>query len=211
MTKPSILCMFSGGIDSSGVLHELLTNEKYQSFSLIVHHIHIWNRENRAMAEIAAVTKILNYYKNVGDYPFIFTQNTFDTRGFAALQSNRFPMDMDVCAFIASQICAARPDIMYVAMGRTKTDVQNGGERFRLRMQRAQAVFKAGLSLEQHEKAEYIFPVVDYTKQEIWNLLPPEVRQSAWWCRRPTYQGKVAKPCSQCTTCLEMISITSTP
>lgn len=207
MNKPSILCMFSGGVDSTGVLHELLHNDKYQGFSLIVHHIHIWNRENRAMAELAAVQQILNFYKKEAKKQFLFTQNTFDTRGFAPLKSNRFPMDMDVCAFVASQICAARPDIQHVAMGRTKTDVESGGENFRLRMQRAQAIFKSGLSLEQHKPAEYAFPVVDYTKEEIWNFLPDQVRQATWWCRRPVYQDKIAKPCGQCNTCNEMATI----
>lgn len=194
--------MFSGGVDSTGVLHELLNNDKYKPFSLIIHHIHIWNRENRALAELNAVKSILNHYQ--GDESFIFSQSTFDTRGFAVLKSNRFPMDMDVCAFTASQICAARPDVKYVAMGRTKTDVASGGENFNKRMQRAQAIFKSSLSLEQHKPAEYIFPVVDYTKKEIWEFLPPEVRSATWWCRRPIYEDKLAKPCGGCITCKEM-------
>ncbi|MEP2023704.1 MAG: 7-cyano-7-deazaguanine synthase [Reichenbachiella sp.] len=207
MAKPTILIMFSGGVDSAGVLHELLSNEKYKSYALIVHHIHIWNRENRALAEVEAVKKILNCYMQQGEPQFLFTQSTFDTRGFAPLKSNRFPMDMDVCAFTASQICAARPDVVHVAMGRTKTDVEGGGDGFELRMQRAQAIFKSSLSLEKHKTAEYIFPVVDYTKQEIWNFLPDEVRQSTWWCRRPVYENKVAKPCGNCSTCKEMSKI----
>ncbi len=194
--------MFSGGVDSTGVLHELLTSEKYKSYSLIIHHIHIWNRENRAMAELSAVKSILNYYKK--EATFVFSQSTFDTRGFAVLKSNRFPMDMDVCAFTASQICAARPDVKYVAMGRTKTDVQSGGENFQKRMQRAQAIYKASLSLEQQKPAEYIFPVVDYTKKEIWDFLPTEVRNATWWCRRPIYEENSAKPCGKCITCKEM-------
>ncbi|WP_456460806.1 7-cyano-7-deazaguanine synthase [Reichenbachiella sp.] len=202
MTKPKILCMFSGGVDSTGVLHELVTNEKYKSHSLIIHHIHIWNRENRAMAELAAVKSILNYYKK--EASFIFSQSTFDTRGFAVLKSNRFPMDMDVCAFTASQICAARPDVQYVAMGRTKTDVESGSENFQKRMQRAQAIFKSSLSLEQHKPAEYIFPVVNFTKREIWDFLPEDVRVATWWCRRPIYEEELAKPCGKCSTCQEM-------
>ncbi|WP_422361650.1 hypothetical protein [Reichenbachiella sp.] len=202
MTQSSILCMFSGGVDSTGVLHELITNDQYKSFSLIIHHIHIWNRENRALAELNAVRNILNYYKKQSS--FIFSQSTFDTRGFSALQSNRFPMDMDVCAFTASQICAARPDVKYVAMGRTKTDVSGGGEHFKKRMDRAQAIFKSSLSLEHHKPAEYIFPVVDYTKKEIWDFLPNEVSAATWWCRRPIYKENVANPCGQCSTCEEM-------
>jgi 7-cyano-7-deazaguanine synthase in queuosine biosynthesis len=47
---PTILCLFSGGIDSTGVLHRLMTDPQYVQHPLIVHHIHIFNRENRAKA-----------------------------------------------------------------------------------------------------------------------------------------------------------------
>lgn len=202
--------MFSGGVDSSGVLHELLTNKKYGSFDLIIHHINLWNRENRALVELEAVKNILNHYKKTNNSKFLFTQSIFDTRGFAPLKANRFPMDMDVCAFTASQICAAKPTIQYVAMGRTKTDVTGGGKAFEARMKRAQSIFKSALSLDTKKSAEYIFPVVNFTKEEIWNFLPEPVRISTWWCRRPQYNEiKVAQPCGVCSTCKQMEQITS--
>ena len=56
--RDTILCMFSGGIDSSGVLHELFTNPEYVDRPLIIHHTILQNRENRAKAESQAVKAI---------------------------------------------------------------------------------------------------------------------------------------------------------
>lgn len=195
--------MFSGGIDSTGVLHKLMTDPVYENYSLIVHHIHIVNRENRAVAEGAAVKVILDYYKDQGR-AFTISASTFNSSGFAPLKANRFPFDMDVCAFFSANICASRKDIVSVAMGRTKTDVDSGGENFLMRMKRAQAIFKSVLSLEEEKIPEYIFPVVNYTKQEIWNFLPAEVRSNTWWCRRPTYDDGIPKACGKCQTCKDV-------
>jgi len=203
--KPTILCMYSGGIDSTGVLHLLMTDKKYVDHPLIVHHIHIWNRENRAKAEAVAVGSVLSYYQKHTDREFTVTESVFNTTGFAPFQSNRFPFDMDVCAFFSGNICAARKDIGIVAMGRTKTDVDSGGDNFMRRMSRAQAIFKSVLSLEEMELPEYVFPVVDYTKKEIWDFLPEEVRNNTWWCRRPIYQeGQPPKVCGKCQTCKDV-------
>ncbi|WP_179213263.1 adenine nucleotide alpha hydrolase family protein [Ekhidna lutea] len=207
--KPTILCMFSGGIDSTGVLHQLITDEKYKDHPLIVHHIHIFNRENRARAEAMAVKTILSYYKENTERPFLVTESTFNTTGFAPLKANRFPFDMDVCAFMAGNICTARKDVKSVAMGRTKTDVESGGENFMARMKRAQAIFKSVLALEKSEAPTYIFPVVEFTKQEVWEMLPADVRKNTWWCRTPIYIGDKAQSCGKCHTCNDVKKFSS--
>lgn len=197
--------MFSGGIDSTGVLHQLFTNPRFSKHQIIIHHIHIVNRENRARAESVAVKKILEYYQAHSIRKFLYTESTFNTTGFAPLKSSRFPFDMDVCAFMAGNICAARKDISFVAMGRTKTDIESGGENFKLRMQRAQGVFKNVISLDKKVVPEYIFPVKEFAKKEIWDSLPEQVRQNTWWCRTPIYrEGKVPQACKRCNTCKEV-------
>lgn len=204
--KSTILCMYSGGIDSTGVLHQLMTDEKFKSNPLIVHHIHIFNRENRAKAEAAAVKRILSYYKQNSLREFLYTESIFNTTGFAPLKSNRFPFDMDVCAFMAGNICAARKDVNYVAMGRTKTDIDAGGDNFMQRMSRAQGIFKHVMSMEKTSTPDYIFPVMEFTKQQIWESLPEQVRKSTWWCRRPVYdQQQNARACGKCPTCKDVI------
>ena len=112
---------------------------------------------------------------------------------------------MDVCAFVSGNICVARKDIKQVAMGRTKTDLASGGENFQLRMARAQDIFSALFSMEKEKRPGYIFPVVERTKKEIWDLLPKQVRVSTWYCRYPQYDEKnVATPCNKCPTCKEV-------
>lgn len=206
LQKNIIVCMFSGGIDSTGVLHSLITDQDYFDRDLIVHHIILQNRENRAQAEMESVRSIIDYYQNQHpERPFTYTQSVFDTTGFAPLQANRFPFDMDVCAFTAANIAVARKDVRQIAMGRTKTDVESGGNDFQQRMQRAQDVFKAVYSLEPEAVPDYIFPMINLTKQEVWATLPAEVKAATWYCRHPIYpeHGR-AQACGKCNTCKEV-------
>lgn len=213
MSKNTIVCMFSGGIDSSGVLHTLITDRDYRNRNLIVQHIILQNRENRAQAEIDSAAKIISYYqRNYPDRPFTYTESVFNTTGFAPLEADRFPFDMDVCAFIAANIAVARKDVREIAMGRTQTDIESGSNDFRQRMQRAQRVFQAVYSLEDEAVPNYIFPVINFSKQTIWKMLPPEVQTAAWYCRYPSYQQDgSAQPCTKCVTCkdvAEFINVT---
>jgi len=197
--------MFSGGIDSSGVLHKLITDPDYGDRELIVQHIFLQNRENRAQAELNSVEKIINYYR--ARYPqrsFTYTESIFNTVGFAPLQADRFPFDMDVCAFMASNIAVARKEVRQIAMGRTKTDIDKGGESFLQRMERAQRVFRAVYYLEPEPLPTYIFPVINMTKKEVWEMLPNEVQDATWYCRHPDYseEGDAIR-CGQCITCKE--------
>jgi len=208
VAKPVILCLFSGGLDSSGVLHLLLTNDAYQHYEILVHHIDIGNRENRAPAEAVAVGHIVNYYQKKSKIDFLFTQSVFDTTGFAPLQARRFPYDMDICAFMAANVCLAKMNVVHVAMGRTRTDVDHPSQDFLDRMVRAQAIFKSTLMHADIVIPEYIFPVVKYSKKEVWDFLPVEVRENAWWCRRPVYRaGQHPQPCGRCGTCRDMNKI----
>ncbi|RBP52865.1 7-cyano-7-deazaguanine synthase [Arenicella xantha] len=206
MSKPSILCMFSGGIDSTGVLHTLITDEDFHDRALIVHHIILQNRENRAQAEMESVRKIIDFYQ--AEHPhrgFTYTESVFNTTGFAPLKASRFPFDMDVCAFTAGNISVARKDVRQVAMGRTKTDVESGGDNFQKRMERAQTIYRAVYSLEPETIPEYIFPVINMTKEEIWDSLPEPVQSATWYCRHPQYRpGGHAEPCKKCPTCKEV-------
>jgi len=198
--------MFSGGIDSTGVLHQLFTNPELSDKPLIVQHIILQNRENRAQAEMASVKSIIEYYKKAfPEREFTYTDSIYNTTGFAPLKSSRFPFDMDVCAFMAGNICVARKDVRQVAMGRTKTDVASGGDNFQKRMERAQGVFRAIYSLEKDIIPEYIFPVIGMTKKEIWDDLPKSVQKACWYCRQPKYNDDgSATACKECITCNEV-------
>ena len=194
--------MFSGGIDSTGVLHQLLTNEQFEDHPIIIHHIQIHNRENRAKAEARAVKAILSYYKTNVIKKFMVTESVFDSTGFAGLKAERFPYDMDVCAFYGANLTVARKEIRYVAWGRTKTDVSGGGD-FEARMQRMQDIFNSVWTLEKEPPPKFVFPLINFEKVKIWQSLPPEIRQHVWWCRTPRYDGDIPKACGRCGTCIQ--------
>lgn len=197
--KDKILAMYSGGLDSAGVLYRLLTDTQFAGYEVHVHHMHVVNRENRAPAEGTAVAQTLKLMTGEAYRPFKFTQSLhrydFMRKGMV--------WDMDLSAFMAGNICAADPTIKHVAMGRTRTDVESGGEDFLKRMERAQTIFKAIISLDA-SNATYIFPAVDLTKAEIWEMLPAPIRQATWSCRRPVYDDdRKPSPCCACATCKE--------
>jgi len=202
-TKPAILCMFSGGIDSTGVLHKLVTEKQYRDLQLLIHHIHIGNREKRDKAENNAVMNILNFYRKNFEVPFLFTQSVFDTSGFAPLRSNRFPLDVDVCSFVAANVCIAHGNIHKITRGRTKTDIDGNEESDEMRMAKTYGILETTLGLAGMKYPEYLFPVLTYTKAEIWNFLPAEVRTKTWWCRNPVYRlDGTAQTCNRCSTCV---------
>ncbi len=208
-----ILSMFSGGVDSTGALYQLLTNPKYQNFAIHVHHINIMNIERRAPAEKQAVEKIIKYLQDNVEKAFTYSENSIESHFLKPPAFNRFMFDMDVCAFMAGNICASNKKIQQVAMGRSKTDtVISEGSDFFERMKRAQKIFKATLSLENDYSPEYIFPVLDMTKQEIWEMMPLPLRQMTWWCRHPQYpapRGTISM-CGTCITCKQMNIILAT-
>lgn len=192
--------MYSGGLDSVGCLHALLTREEYASFDIHVHHMHLVNRENRARAEKLATEATLQAFRQLGMRAFTCSESGHDYR----FLTDRFIWDMDISAFMAANIAVADASIVNVAMGRTRTDVDSGGQRFQQRMARAQKVFDAVWSLETRERPLYIFPVVGQSKADIWLALPERVREHAWSCRHPRYEENRVIACGTCNSCRDM-------
>jgi 7-cyano-7-deazaguanine synthase in queuosine biosynthesis len=195
--KGVILCMYSGGLDSAGMLHFLLTREEYKDFAVHVHHMHLVNPENRALVEHAATMNALEHLRKSGYRAFSYSESLHRYPAF----NQQIIWDADLCAFMAGNICNATPDVRYVALGRTRTDIDEAGHDFQGRMARAQEIFRAVKALNKNP-SEYIFPVAQMTKREIWDALPPELRAHTWSCRRPIYVGKTrAVACGRCISC----------
>lgn len=195
--KPIILCMFSGGLDSYGCAWELLTNPKYAEFHIHIHHMHLINREGRTRAENKATEAFYQYCRKNLDRAFTHTENLL---GFGYLTQGTFPMDSYLYAFVAAMTCNNTPQIVHVAVGRTKTDIENGIARKR-HIIRSQEIFNAGLDDNRRFGVNYIFPAAEHTKNGIYDMLPAELQKSFWSCRKPT---EAEKACGQCPTCLEL-------
>jgi hypothetical protein len=97
--------------------------------------------------------------------------------------------------FFAGYVCSVNPNIKKVAMGMQANDSNQALEDRRVR---------AGKILSAFTDAEKIFPVLDMSKREIYDMLPDTLRDLFWSCRRPVYTEKNIAPCLKCDTCVKL-------
>ena len=182
--------MYSGGLDSLGMVYKLLTEEQYKDYDLHIHHVHNKNIENRHKAEAVAVDIALKELKALG-FKFAYSESEIGTVPFGT----NFLYDTDSMNFFAGYVCSVNPDIKKVAMGMQSNDANLALEERRVRANKILSAFT---------DAEKIFPVVDMTKREIYDMLPESLRNKFWSCRHPKYSEKNIAPCGKCDTCVKL-------
>jgi 7-cyano-7-deazaguanine synthase in queuosine biosynthesis len=188
--KPIILAMYSGGLDSLGMVYKLLTEDEYKDYSIHIHHVHNKNVENRWRAEAVAVEHAVKELRALG-FEFEYSTNEINSRPYG----NRFLYDTDTMNFFAGYVCSVNPDIKKVALGMQANDANQSLEDRRVR---------ANNILRAFTDAEKIFPVEFMTKREIYDMLPESLRDMFWSCRRPVYTEKNIAPCLKCDTCVKL-------
>jgi len=181
--------MFSGGLDSTGVFYKLIQ----EKVNLHVHHMNLINIENRSMAESISVKNICNYMKKFGD--FEYSESTHEL----PIINKSFMWDSDLYNFIAGSICLASSKINSVAFGLTKTDLLSRGNiEIKKRIKRGTNIFNCFV-----ENVNKIYPVIDMTKKDIFEMLPEDLRGLTWSCRTPIYLDSKINKCGRCKACLE--------
>ena len=190
MEQQSILAMYSGGLDSLGMIYKLLTDLEYKDYKLHIHHIHNRNVENRAQAEKIAVDMALKELKRLS-FTFEYSESEIGTQPYG----NKFLFDSDTLNFFAGYICLANPNIVRVALGMQANDYNLALED---RRKRADAILAAFTDVKK------IYPVMTMTKREIYDSLPETLRNIFWSCRRPVYNEKNIAPCGKCNTCVKL-------
>jgi 7-cyano-7-deazaguanine synthase in queuosine biosynthesis len=190
MEQPTILAMYSGGLDSLGMIYKLLTDSEYKDYQLHIHHVHNRNVENRAQAEKIAVDMALKELRRLG-FTFDYSESEIGTQPYG----NKFLFDSDTLNFFAGYICSANPNIVRVALGMQANDYNLSLEDRRKRADKILAAFT---------DVGKIYPVMTMTKREIYNSLPESLRNMFWSCRRPVYSEKNIAPCLKCDTCVKL-------
>ena len=203
ITAPTILVMFSGGLDSLGALYKILTLPKYAEYAVHCHHISYINTYNRTLVEGQAVNSIYGYLKENGYRNFTTSESsvqipTINSKGL---------VDVLFYYFLAGHFCDSAPTIEKVVIGLTKTDLlrpdavdhelQNGQVSTEFKY-RSFSIFKSFASLRND------FPVINLTKEEIWNMLPDNLRRLSWSCRTPKFVNGLAIRCNNCPSCEEL-------
>jgi len=183
------LILFRGGLDSLCMTYLMLKDAVDNDIH--IHHINITNVEGRAPAEASAVQQAIEYFKQNGYPKFTYTESTVAAPNFG----RSFMYDSDAVNFMAGYVCSMNPDIKEVAIGLNKSDT-NGPNTTRIQ--------KANQLLALFTTATKIYPVKEYTKQEMYDLLPTELRDMFWSCRNPRYTEGGATACRHCYTCMQI-------
>ena len=190
--------MYSGGLDSTAMLVKLLAGSRDE---LRVHHIRMDNREGRAAAEQAAVEKILAWCR-ARYRPFRYSESGLE---FAQLEA--IPIDYLSIAFVACQVAIDTPGCARIAVGSLSrdTDIANRSARQRRVFDAMYQCYRARKLGE--PQVEWIYPVYDCSKSDIAALVPPEIRDLTWSCRRPVPVPGGFRPCGACKACLVRTTI----
>jgi 7-cyano-7-deazaguanine synthase in queuosine biosynthesis len=194
--------MFSGGLDSTAMLVQLLAESAQP---LRVHHVHMENAEGRAGAERGAAEAIVAWCR-ARYRPFRYSESGLDFRGLDAI-----PIDYLAIAFVACQVAIDTPGCNRVAIGALArdTDIENRSARQRRVFDEMYACYRARKLGE--PAVEWLYPVYGKTKQELAEGLPPELLALTWSCRRPLAEpsasGSRYRPCGACKACLARTTI----
>jgi 7-cyano-7-deazaguanine synthase in queuosine biosynthesis len=190
MEQQTILAMYSGGLDSLGMIYKLLTDSEYKDYKLHIHHVHNRNVENRDRAEGIVVPMVLKELKRLG-FEFDYSESEINSQPYGL----NFLYDSDTMNFFAGYICSANPNIVQVAMGMQANDGNHALEERRKRADKILAAFTP---------VGKIYPVLNLTKREIYDSLPDTLKNMFWSCRRPVYTEKNIAPCLKCDTCVKL-------
>jgi 7-cyano-7-deazaguanine synthase in queuosine biosynthesis len=190
MEQQIILAMYSGGLDSLGMVYKLLTESEYKGYVIHIHHVHQRNVENRHRAEAITVEMALKELERLG-FSFVYSESEITTQPY----NGQFMYDTDSINFFAGYICSTNTNIVKVAMGMQANDHNHSLEERRIRANKILSAFTA---------AEKIFPVLDMSKREIYDSLPDSLKNMFWSCRRPVYTEKSIAPCLKCDTCVKL-------
>ena len=188
--EQQILVMYSGGLDSLGTIYRLLTDPQYKDYKLHVHHIHQHNVENRNRAEAIAVELVVNELESMG-YNFVYSESEIASQPY----NGNFMYDTDSVNFFAGYICSVNPNIKHVAMGMNANDENHSLNERRIR---ADAILAAFTPVKK------IYPVLNMSKREIYDMLPANLRNMFWSCRTPMYTDTKVNPCGKCKTCTQL-------
>jgi 7-cyano-7-deazaguanine synthase in queuosine biosynthesis len=190
MEQPTILAMYSGGLDSLGMIYRLLTDREYTDYSIHIHHVHNRNIENRSKAEAITVAQALAELRRLG-FEFEYSESEIASQPY----NQQFMYDSDTMSFFAGYICSTDPAIAKVALGMNANDANHALEE---RRQRANAILAAFTPVEK------MYPVLNMSKREIYDSLPESLRNYFWSCRRPVYTENSIESCRTCKSCLQL-------
>ena len=194
------LVLFSGGIDSTAALLWMLDNT---DDNIEAHHIILKTKQNRHELELQASDKIINWMTE-NKRPFKYTESIIDL-------GSEFGGNLDMYTYMWVAGMKAQQklgNLDRVVTGRLQPFNQDISERRKHRTERVEAMFDILVAqsfdetekipemiqspiLEKHQayqstpKIECFKPLLNMTKGEVISLLPKELLDMCFYCRKP--------------------------
>ncbi|MGD2045982.1 MAG: hypothetical protein PVJ80_16620 [Gemmatimonadota bacterium] len=193
----TVLLMFSGGVDSTWLLHHYLSETDLRVHA---HHISIrYPHQKRWRAEDPACEKIVDWCRN-NLRGFEYSVSRFE------LDFHRIGWDSDLQLLVASKVALnLGPGPITLALGWCTDDLER--PRVRERQERGitprlwEALCEsAGRPLLSRTIA---MPIVEQglSKKDLLDQLPDGLLELTWSCRNPVFTHGTPRPCGECHAC----------
>jgi len=199
---PSILLMWSGGISSTALLLKYLTNSEYADYDIIVHHLHIRDYRNKAMAEAEACKSIIKYIQDKKKYRhFFFSESNHDYNFIAPPRYMTGMDDFTLIGHVVATMSRCNSDIEKVIIGTTKTDVDRSTT-YMQRLERCQKVINAVMGATDYELSVE-FPHADDSLGVVYDSIVRPLRPAPMSCEVPQHDEKTDTylHCGSCAKC----------
>ena len=205
------ICLFSGGIDSTGMIYKMIS----EGYTVHIHHV-IFDKHGMAgkqQKDFKAVQDVLKYFRTEDNFDFEispwidrFTYSKFSFHGCGA------PFDHLLYAMMAA--CMVLPDhapiewdnhIRAIASGRIATENTTGGKR---NMAKAMKLFKAATD----NNVQWLMPMQHMCKRDIVKMLCDAghkklvgLTTSCWFPKKVNGEWVDCRNCLGCARLVEAI------
>lgn len=194
-----VILGWSGGIDSTYLLWKLLNEGK----NVNALNIHMRYGKNQRWKEERESCRKIKEWLNKNGLDFVYT--------YADYRLRYITLDQDVILFFLAQYALGCKQDCSVALGIIKDDYERwiseigyyptvGREIFKQAISNGEFVFGKG-NFTHRVDSEVKMPIKHLTKKEVVKMIPPELLELTWSCRRPINGQR----CNECRACKEEI------
>lgn len=195
------LVMFSGGVDSTYLLWNLLTQTNDR---IHAHHISMRTAsEPRWEMEGIATTNLWTELLKIRPFDVSSSVLDLDVLPYTG-------WDSDAQLYIGARVAAAiNADKVTLTLGVTANDAKRPVIRDRVRrdvLNNLWLALRESIDDEQRDRIDpkVAFPIKDMTKRQIVEQLPTNLRYLTWSCRFPNKVDGMAVPCGTCLPCTSL-------
>ncbi|MCP4440266.1 MAG: hypothetical protein GY810_15080 [Aureispira sp.] len=187
---------FSGGVDSTAVLYQTLTQNPEQEYFVFKVNIINAASASRTIQEEEAVRNILEWLRNHGINNFTFRKLEYN---YAELGAPQPHWDSEVVNFAAASCILSHPEIEEFMEGAIADDFLQEG--FHDRISHIAKILYL-VTKKNPQDLKIVFPLKDMYKYDVMKSMPIDLLALTWSCRYPKGGSNYNLiRCHQCPPC----------